>query len=147
MQVKVNYKDALKGLKRKQNKFGEKLMKEIFYEALEESTKIDVPVVTGRLAGSYTATRPKKYVVRMGSQDKKSGGNPVKYANWIETGRRGGVQRIGGRGYWYYFAKGGSKKWVTSAPRNVGLGAFKKAKENVVKAIPKLARKININKL
>ena len=144
MQIKVRYKDAVKGIQRKQKNFTKRLMSDIHGEAARQMSQMNLPRVTSHLHDTYGASRTGNKVT-FGSGGSGGGAKPAVYANWIETGKkRKGVKRKGYQFYRYYTSKG-NFKWVMSTL--TGIGEFKRKKEEVIKQIPRIARKLNINKL
>lgn len=140
MQIKVDTKAVIKGLKRKNKKFNKQFLKGIHREAVIEMSNMDVPRVTSTLQRSYGASKGRNSITfGSGGGD----GNTIQYANWIETGKRGSVRRIGGL---KYYNKDVST-YVTSAPRSLGLYEFKRKKKKILKYIPRIVRSININNL
>jgi hypothetical protein len=138
MQIKVHSAAFKKGMSKKSKRVFKTMLNGMHKIAIEETGKMHVagalPNQTGRLKQSYSSSLsyPNK-TVTFGSNPTGQY-NDVVYAKWIETGKRGGVKRIGNRKY-FNKARG---KVVTSHPRTVGLGRFKKTKKQVLKRIKKI---------
>jgi hypothetical protein len=132
MQVKVNTIGVENKFKRLSGKYIKIVADEIQAEAtilLSRMSNAQIPVDHGRLKASYVITRTKSNIIRAGSQDTSSGFEPVVYANWIETGRR----KLG-------------NKTVTRRGTK-GIGAFKKFKKDIIPAIKKAVKSVNINSI
>ena len=124
MKIKVNAIAFKKSMKGKSKEVLKKAQHEIHLEASIQMSAIQVPTDTGRLKGSYMATKQGFDIVRFGSQDEQ-GFKPVEYANWIETGRRRG--------------KGGK---VVRRTTRYGIGAFERRKKKILKALPNILKGI-----
>lgn len=138
VQIKIHSATFSKSMNKRRKKVIQKFLDGMKEAAIEETGAMmpDMPNQTGILNSSYSASLSySKKMVTFGSNANGKFAD-LKYASWIETGKRlgGSVQRIGNR---KYFNKARNKK-VMAHPRTKGLWRFKKTKENVLKSIKRI---------
>ena len=128
MQIKVHSAVFKKGMTTKAKKYVDKVLVEINADAaiLVSQMKKRLPVVDGNLKNSYgTSLNKQKKSIKVGSHPSDEF-IEVRYAQWIETGRRRG--------------KGG--KTIVRRNSKKGEGEFKKTLKAILKMIPKSVKKV-----